>query len=442
MFETSPADNQKTTRGHPPQRPAPPKFCHRPNSSEHTDVPDANREIANEFAQRVAQRKACLDEEQVTSKGIKPTSPQRLPVKPKPPKPETKPRLPAVDKERSVSDSTSSDISTTSALTKAKPSSVDEQNIKPKTNEIPVPKPRPGHAVLPPQEEKNTSTPMYSVVDKSQKTQNKITDAENQLDIRTEKEDEPITPPAKPPRTFEHDEYLKRKSLKKALKHKSSHVTYGRQTHDISDGLTEEPEESTNGDSVFQDVRFSHGKTGTTSSKGSDTHLYEEVGNPKHIYEEIGNGLGNEGKKSERPNPPPRPPNPKVGTLMRTKPTPAAKPIRKGHLSDPSAVIKQKSLSNPGYGKEHEIIPIRTVIHGEESGGMKRSHSDECLYDSKLDLSESHDSEEEPVYQDPVDVLRPAGNFNVSKGVVIDAEGYAVPHTGRHTLGRQVRTVT
>ena len=326
---------------------------------------------------------------------------------------------------------------------KTKHFSVYEQTTRPKSDEIPVPKPRPTHAVMASHEEKKPVMPMYSVVDKSKKLQNRTADVESKSDDTCEdQESGPTTPPAKPPRTFEHDEYLKRKSLKKALKHKSSHTSYSRQTHHISDGLTEEPEESTNGDAIFQDVKFSQGKTDTVSSQESCSHLYEEVGNPKHIYEEIGNRLSEDGIKPERPNPPPRPPNPKVGTLSRTKPATAAKPIHKTHVSDPSAVIKQKSLSNPGYGKEHEIIPIRTVFHGEENGGIKRSHSDECLYDSKLDLRESHDSEDEPVYQDPVDIIRPTGSQNVGKRVVIDAEGYAVPDMGSRTLGRQVRTIT
>ena len=448
MFETGPEDNQKTGKVLPPQRPAPPKLAKRPASNEITIVPDVNKEIANEFTQKVAARKTIFDEDEKGSKqlatnaDVKPTSPQRLPLKPKPPKPETKPKLPGADRERSASDSATSDLNTMNPTAKTKHFFVYEQTTRPKSDEIPVPKPRPTHAVMASHEEKKPVMPMYSVVDKSKMLQNRTADVESKSDDTCEDlESGPTTPPAKPPRTFEHDEYLKRKSLKKALKHKSSHTSYSRQTHHISDGLTEEPEESANGDAIFQDVKFSQGKTDTVSSQESCSHLYEEVGNPKHIYEEIGNRLSEDGIKPERPNPPPRPPNPKVGTLSRTKPATAAKPIHKTHVSDPSAVIKQKSLSNPGYGKEHEIIPIRTVFHGEENGGIKRSHSDECLYDSKLDLRESHDSEDEPVYQDPVDIIRPTGSQNVGKGVVIDAEGYAVPDMGSRTLGRQVRTI-
>ena len=445
MFETGPGENQKTSKVLPPQRPAPPKFPNRPISNEIAIVPDVNREIANEFAQKVAARKTVFDEDESGSKqlatntDVKPTSPQRLPLKPKPPKPETKPKLPGADRERSASDSATPDLNKSNPTAKTK--QFYEKTTRPKSDEIPVSKPRPIHAA--PQEEKKAVMPMYSVVDKNKKTQDRTTDIQSKSDDMCEdQESGPITPPAKPPRTFEHDEYLKRKSLKKALKHKSSHTSYSRKAHNISDGLTEEPEEPINGDEIFQDVNFSQGKRDTVSSQESGSHLYEEVGNPKHIYEEIGNRLSEDGIKPERPNPPPRPPNPKVGTLSRTKPATAAKPIQKTHVLDPSAIIKQKSLSNPGYGKEHEIIPIRTVFHGEENGGLKRSQSDECLYDSKLDLRKSHCREDEPVYQDPVDILGPTGSENVGKGVVIDAEGYAVPDIGSRTLGRQVRTIT
>ena len=448
MFETGPGENQKTDKVHPPQRPAPPKFTNRPVSNEIASVPDVNKEIANEFTQKVAARKTVVDEDEDGSKqlatktDVEPTSPRRLPLKPKPPKPETKPKLPGADRERSASDSATPDSNKINPTTKTKHFSVYEQTTRPRSDEIPVPKPRQTHVVVAPQEEKKSVAHMYSVVDKSKKTQNKAADVESKSDDMFEdQESGPTTPPVKPPRTFEHDEYLKRKSLKKALKHKSSHTSYSRQTHSISDGLTEEPEESTNGDAIFQDVNFSQGKTDTVSSQESGSHLYEEVGNPKHIYEEIGNRLSADGIKLERPNPPPRPPNPKVGTLSRTKPATAVKPINKTHVSDTSAMIKQKSFTNPGYGKQHEIIPIRTVFHSEENGGMKRSLSDECLYDSKLDHDKSHDSEEEPVYQDPVDIIRPTGSHNVGKEVVIDGEGYAVPDMGSRTLGRQVRTI-
>ena len=136
---------------------------------------------------------------------------------------------------------------------KTKHFSVYEQTTRPKSDEIPVPKPRPTHAVMASHEEKKPVMPMYSVVDKSKMLQNRTADVESKSDDTCEDlESGPTTPPAKPPRTFEHDEYLKRKSLKKALKHKSSHTSYSRQTHHISDGLTEEPEESANGDAIFR----------------------------------------------------------------------------------------------------------------------------------------------------------------------------------------------
>ena len=440
MFEIPPMDNQKSGKVQPPQRPAPPKFTNRPRS---TEVPDINKEITKEFTDKVAHRKSMLDESETTSRPLETTKdtninvPQRLPPKPRPPKPETKPKPSGAEKERSVSDPVSPNPASVSVASRAKHFSVLEETTKPKSNEAPVPKPRPGHAVVGSQEEKKKDIPMYSVVDKSQKTHNRSSDTEEKVADRNNSDEGASSgPPAKPPRTFEHDEYLKRRTLKKALKHKSSHVSFARKTHDISDDLTEEPEESANGDSVFQEVRFSQGKTGTTLSQDSNSHLYEEVGDPKHIYEEVGNRLSGDGIKPDRPNPPPRPPIPKVGTLNRSKPVTPAKPINKNHVSDPRAIIKKKSISNPGYMRQHEIIPIQTVFHGQDESNLKRAHSDECLYDSKLNLNESQDSDEEPVYQDPVDVIRPPNKPHVNKGVVIDAEGYAIPHAGRHTLGR------
>ena len=160
MFETGPEDNQKTGKVLPPQRPAPPKFAKRPASNEITIVPDVNKEIANEFTQKVAARKTIFDEDEKGSKqlatntDVKPTSPQRLPLKPKPPKPETKPKLPGADRERSASDSATSDLNTTNPTAKTKHFSVYEQSTRPKSDEIPVPKPRPTHAVMASHEEK------------------------------------------------------------------------------------------------------------------------------------------------------------------------------------------------------------------------------------------------------------------------------------------------
>ena len=371
-------------------------------------------------------------------------TPQKPPAKPKPPKPETKPRPLPADRGRAASDSVLPD--TRSADPTSNAISQKQKLTDSKSVNLPTPKPRPTSKGPDPPPPKPTVTEPYSAVDKSKKTQGRATKSESSTDELTQAkpdqakpESGPASPPVKPPRTFEHDEYLKRKTLKKALKHKSGPLKPG---HDISDGLREEPEEAAAADAIFEGVRFHVGKTDTSSSKDSNHH-YEEVGDPKHhIYEEIGNKrLSGDGQK---PNPPPRPPNPKVSTLSRNKPnTPLRPPITKTQVTDPSATISKKNLANPSYARDHDIIPIRTIFHkaaGAGDGTLKRARSDECLYDSKMDLKAAGcDSDEDPVYQDPVDVVprRP----HVHKGVVIDAEGYAIPDTGRHTLGRQVPAV-
>ncbi len=438
MFETGAPAEPKSPKATPPQRPAPPKIPSRPNSNEFAKAPDVNAEIAKEFTQKVAQRKSGSAEDNTDSrkpelsKQADSNSPRKLPPKPRPPKPETKPRPVGVtiDKDKALHSSLQT-----------------EESTSPSSKEFPVPKPRPAKRDSTGHEEEAKAAPMYSVVDKSKKTAAKASDSDKQeVSQEPAEKVDSVNRPAKPPRTFEHDEYLKRKSMKRAMKHKSSHGALAKPGHDIRDGLREEPEDTGGGDTIFEHVRFSNRKS-DSSQDGSDNHVYEEVGDPRHLYEEIGSGIkrnSGDGQKSDRPHPPPRPPNPKVITLSRSKPATPVKPISKTQVSDPSGTVSKKSVSNPGYEKQHEIIPIRTVLrrNKDDSSTLQRAHSDECLYDSTLNLKKSTcDSDDEPVYQDPVDVVRRPNRPQVHKGVVIDAEGYAVPHTGRHTLGRQVTTL-
>ncbi len=429
-----------------PERPAPPKFH---NPSDHKQPSNINAAITKEFAEKVALKKTASDTEQygahrsavhvkgaVTAESSS-DKPQPVP-KPRPRKPDNKPILPAAtDRERSVSDSAVPDLSKLRSHLKDRS----------ETDRLSPGKP---------------PTPMYSKIDKAKKLQDRQIAADHT--VAQEEEDNvsstgPPGPPSKPPRTFEHDDYLKRKALKKAMKHKSSHPAS--QSHVISGGLQEEPEEQTNGNTVFQTIQFRNRKSDLSTSDDSNSHLYEEIQDPnkpiepeKHIYEEVGRRLsGNDLKSSpqkqdrpDRPHPPPRPPNPKVSTLsghksaikQDNKPLKPAKPLTVNPHNQDKWVSK-KSFNNPGYGKDpHEIIPIRTVIRSnDEPGKLKRSRSDEFLYDSKVDLNAG--ISEDPVYQDPMDVVKLPGRPHVHKGVVIDAEGYAVPHiAGAHTLGRHV----
>ena len=430
-----------------PERPAPPKFHNPPDPKQPSNI---NAAITKEFAEKVALKKTASDTEQygvlqggvhvkgaVTSDSSS-DKPQPVP-KPRPRKPDKPPILPVTNesRERSVSDSSVPDLSKLRSHLKDRSGSDRLSPGKP-------------------------ATPVYSKIDKAKKLHDRQTAADH--GVNQEDEEDNVAslssgPPSKPPRTFEHDDYLKRKAFKKAMKHKSSHPAS--QSHVISGGLQEEPEEQSNGNTVFQTVQFRSKKSDPGTSDDGNTHLYEEIQDPnkrvepeKHIYEEVGRRLSGDDVKSavsrkqdrpDRPHPPPRPPNPKVSTLsghkstikQDNKPAKPAKPLTISHNTQDKWVSK-KSFNNPGYGKDpHEIIPIRTVIRSnDESGKLKRSKSDEFLYDSKMDLNAS--ISEDPVYQDPMDVIKLPGRPHIHKGVVIDAEGYAVPHTGAHTLGRHV----
>ncbi len=225
-------------------------------------------------------------------------------------------------------------------------------------------------------------------------------------------------PPPKPPRTFAHDEYLKVKALrKKDKKMKRS-------------SCPSPVRESENGH-IYEEVGC-HKLTLYEPTRSS--HQYEEVEDLKRqVEEEAGKG-----PQSRKPQPPPRPPQP---VIKKRPDDPFVRVIKhNSNLSDES-FVKNKTFRNPGYMKAtHDIIPIKTFVNGST---LKRSKSDECLYaePSLAVVVHGVDISADPVYQDPVDVVR-AQNYITSHGVVVDAEGYALPDTGRHTLNKtgKVRT--
>ena len=95
------------------------------------------------------------------------------------------------------------------------------------------------------------------------------------------------------------------------------------------------------------------------------------------------------------------------------------------------------------YERKHECIPIKTFVD-QKTGALKRYKSDEYLYADPQTIFDAPAQgckrvSDDPIYQDPLDVLSPRTKSCVTThGVSLDEEGYAVPDTPRRTLSRQV----
>lgn len=231
----------------------------------------------------------------------------------------------------------------------------------------------------------------------------------------------PSKPPPKPPRTFAYDEELKKKQEKREKKHKSKEKPLSPLVTADNSNYDKFSEASIKGD-----VRG-------TLKKLQSRNPYEEVPSEKfgeqpplmgggnvirkkrHTYEVIDeSAMSPHGKPSPSSNTPVSRPN----HVYIKSPNPELKK---------KPIVARKPVSNPSYELRHECIPIKTFV--SQDGSLKRYKSDESLFQGhsgKGGNNKHFTYNEEPVYYDPVDIVRrhPVPNAH---GVVVDADGYAVP---------------
>ena len=239
------------------------------------------------------------------------------------------------------------------------------------------------------------------------------------------------SPPIKPPRTFAHDLYLQKKAAKR-----KSRTSCPSPVKEMENNHVYEEVETKNG------IPVDPAKTPTPENINT-LHQYEEIADMRQQVErqnsiEKAIARGPLRSSRDRPTqPPPRPPQP---TKCRWEdPKVCVKKHNKDLTND--CFVQKRNIHNPGYAKRHEHIPIKTFVDG--SGTLKRYKSDEYLYADPNNLTpKDHFPYEEPVYQDPVDMLYnrrgSSQRTRMPHGVSLDEEGYAIPDHARHSYGREV----
>ena len=241
-------------------------------------------------------------------------------------------------------------------------------------------------------------------------------------------------PPSKPPRTFAHDEYMKIKSEKQKKKQHlgtPSPLAVVHNYEEIASNSAKPPP-------PFKPSQI-------RDDEVQPSEVYEEIAQPSHVT--------NRSVLSQKPKPISTSQDIAVkktytydkldDSAVFVKPSiPASKPVvpvkpgqteidtlkknedkarwDKGVVRIKSSniklkkepIISKKAISNPGYEHwDHECIPIKTVY---KDGTLKRYKSDEFLYAENLfQKQNSHGGNysEEPLYQDPADVVKVSGLF-------------------------------
>ena len=294
-----------------------------------------------------------------------------------------------------------------------------------------------------------------------------------------------VGPPKKPPRTFEHDTYLKQKIQRKEEKAKArlKKLSEKEQCESSNDHTYEDiqPPGIDQNKPIANKFNFNNigatyeelavvcpvsdpdelkklkttirGRTALRKTSGGQSPLYDIVAEEEKLKEteksekELTRIRVPRNPSSRLPAPPRPPPpssphspnsprSPRVSgewdkTADRSKDN-VIHVNRHNPCLSKDAFVKKKEVSNPGYNKsQHEVLPIESFEPLQGAAGLRRFKSDECLY-SDVD-AERRVVQLESDYQDPVDVIGTRGYVTEKdkNGVVVDSEGYAQPYLER-----------